>query len=437
MRGKKYLWTLATVYLAYLTHGVQAILLSQNKVSFFTQWGYTDATLGAAAVSAVIAYTGLAKFLTVWICGEISDKVGRKRMIALGAVLYLGAFAGLLFSHSYAVACVCAFALGAATSCFDGACYPAVQESWTKSPGTAVILIKGFISVSGLIYPLMVVKLTESGNWAIGVIIPIVMAIGILVISLIAPYSYDEEMKGRKNDPAKKAAYEEEKKANKHVLDADAKKAEARFLVKPPFFVTIGCALYGFIAMGTMYSAQQYIKVFGQLNAGMNDLASASLTSIFTAGSLIAVVLWGVFMAKFRWRTLKILLIDLIGSVLGYALLYLIKAPAMVYIATFMIGFFAAGGALQCGVSLIQEMHPGNKGRNLGIYYTFMGLASYVIPYIQSWLIGSSGEAQASMTNILINLAMAIVGLLFMVYLATNYKKWFGVSPFSKVTDDE
>jgi len=82
-------------------------------------------------------------------------------------------------------------------------------------------------------------------------------------------------------------------------------------------------------------------------------------------------------------------------------------------------------------------MHPGNKGRNLGIYYTFMGLASYVIPYIQSWLIKLTGEAQASLTNLLINLVMAMVGLLFMIYLSINYKKWFGVSVFSKISDDE
>ncbi len=437
MRGKKYLWTLAAVYMAYLTHGIQAIVLQQNKVSFFTQWGFTDAQAGAAAVSAIVAYTGLAKFLSVWICGEISDKIGRKRMIALGAVLYLGSFIGLWLSPSYAVAGICAFALGLATSCFDGASYPAVQESWPRSPGTAVILIKGVISVSGLVYPMLVVSLTASGNWQLAVIIPIVMSLIVLAISLIAPYSYDEEQEARKKDPAKKAAYEAEKAANKNVLDADARQAAARFIVKPPFFVTIGCALYGFIAMGTMFSAQQYIKTFGQLNIGMTDMAAATLTSVFVAGSLIAVVLWGFLMAKLRWRPLKILLIDLIGSVLGYGLLYIIRVPAMVYVATFMIGFFAAGGALQCGVSLMQEMHPGNKGRNLGIYYTFMGLASYVIPFIMSKLIAGSTEAAASITNILMNLGMATVGLLFMIYLTTNYKKWFGVSAFSKVSDDE
>lgn len=438
MRGKKYLWTLAAVYMAYLTHGIQAIILSQNKVSFFTQWGYTDATLGAAAVSAVIAYTGLAKFLSVWICGEISDKIGRKSMIATGGILYLAAFAGLWLSHSYTVACVCAFALGLATSFFDGACYPAVQESWIKSPGTGLVFIKGFISVSGMVYPLLVVSLTNSGNWTVGVILPIIMSAIVVALAFIAPYSYDKELKEKR--AAKKAAiaagtYVAPTKEDK--LDDDAKRGEARFVKKPPIGVVIGCALYGFIAMATMFSAQQYIRAFGETNLGMTDFGGASLTTVYTVASLAAVLIMGFLMSKFRWRTLKVLLIDLIGSIIGYGIVYLFPSTTTVYIGTVMIGFFAAGGALQCGVALIQEMHPGNKGRNLGIYYTFMGLASYVIPYIQAGLIKLSGEAQATATNLLLNLGMAVVGLLFMLYLIANYKKWFGVSPFSKKGDDE
>jgi len=437
VKAKKYLWVLAAVYMAYLTHGIQAIILSQNKVSFYTQWGFTDAKAGAAAVSAVIAYTGLAKFVTVWICGEISDKIGRKVMIAFGAFVYFISFCGLFFTKSLVVASICAFALGAATSCFDGACYPALQESWVKAPGTALILIKGFISVSGLIYPLLVVSLTQAGSWKIGIVLPIVMSAIIFILAMVAPYSYDEEMKRRKNDPEAKAAYEKALAEKKQVLDEDAKRAAARFVVKPPKFVVVGCALYGFIAMATMYSAQQYIKAFGKVVIGMSEMSSAGLTSIYTAGSLIAVVTWGLFMAKLHWRPLKVLLIDLAGSVLGYALVCTVRVPSMVYLATFMIGLFAAGGALQCGVSLMQEFHPGNKGRNLGIYYTFMGLASYVIPYIQSWLIGAGNEASATVTNLLINLGMAVVGLLFMIYLSVNYKKWFGVSVMSKAGEDE
>ena len=44
---KKYLPSLIFVYLAYFTHGMQTLSLSQNASYFFDKWGYTDATAGA------------------------------------------------------------------------------------------------------------------------------------------------------------------------------------------------------------------------------------------------------------------------------------------------------------------------------------------------------------------------------------------------------
>ena len=137
-------------------------------------------------------------------------------------------------------------------------------------------------------------------------------------------------------------------------------------------------------------------------------------------------------MAKLRWRTLKVLIIDLCGTVCCYALVVFTKSEAVIQFAAFAIGFFAAGGALQCGVTLIQEFHPGPKGRNLGIYYTFMGLASYVMPVITGKMTASSGnEGLAARTSLSLNLVFAACGLAFCLYLAANYKKWFGVSAFA------
>ena len=39
---KHYGFALATVYMCYFTYGIQALILSQNKVNFYTQWGITD-----------------------------------------------------------------------------------------------------------------------------------------------------------------------------------------------------------------------------------------------------------------------------------------------------------------------------------------------------------------------------------------------------------
>ncbi len=427
MRGKKYFLTLAVVYLAYLTHGIQAIVLSQNMDVLAAQWG-----TNSAGVYSAIAYTGLAKFITVWICGEISDKIGRKPMAVIGAVMYVVFFGGCLFSKNYMLACVLAFLAGAATSFFDGSLYAAAQESWIKAPGAATILIKGFISISGLIYPMLVVSFRAAGGnaWRMGLVIPVVMAVALLVISLVAPFSYDEEMKEKK---AKGGS-----DAKKGGLDKDAQIAMDRFKVPAPKWLVFPLAIMGFVNMSTMYSAQQLLTRYGLTYVGMSDAASAGMTSLYTAGSLAAVLIWTFAMAKFRWRTLKVLIIDLCGSIVFYGLVISTRNITVLQLTAFAIGFFAAGGALQCGVTLINEFHPGPKGRNLGIYYTLMGLSGYVMPVITSKLVTSYGnEGLASKSSLGLNLIFAVAGLAFCLYLAANYKKWFGVNFMSaKGADD-
>ena len=425
MRDKKYIWTLVVVYLAYLCHGVQAIVASQNLSAFAAQWA-TD----AAGVYRAISYTGLAKFATVWICGEISDRIGRRKCAVSGAVLYVVFFLGLLTTRNYGVACACMFLAGAATSLFDGCLYAAAQESWIRSPGSAVILIKGFISISGLLYPMLVVFLHQMGAWKVGLLVPAAASVLLLLLALVVPFSYDEELSARKAagwSPRQGTAQ----------LDSDAKVAADRFRTPAPKGLVVPLAMMGFIIMAAMYSAQQLLNRYGATVLHMSDLKSATLTTLFTTGSLLAVLIWTFMMAKYRWRTLKILIIDLTGTILAYAMVITASNEAVLMLGAFAIGFFAAGGALQCGVSLIQEFHPGPKGRNLGIYYTCMGMSAYLMPELQSRMTASAGEAAACRTSLSINMGVAAVGLVFCLYLAWKYREWFGVSAMTAKKPDE
>ena len=388
MRAKKYILSMAMVYMAYFTHGIQAIILSQNKVNFFTQWGYTDEVAGAAAVSLAITATGFGKFLTVWLGGEISDKIGRKKMAVAGGILYIVCFAGLLFSTNFTVACVCAFLAGVATSGFwDASLYPAVQEAVEpRYAGSALIGIKAFVSVSGIIYPLMAVHFSNSGNWHINVWIPLVMSVVCVVLAVIAPFAYDDDMK-----ETVKTADGETKNAAQAEIDA----AKASMLVKPNGLVNFITMFYGFLCMFIMYGAQQYTKAFGMTNCGLTEMQAAGMTSIYTVGSIIAVVFWAIMMGKLKWNPLKVVLIDSIFTAVALAIVLLVKNVGVIYVAIALLGFFAAGGALQTGLGVRQLMCPGPKGRNTGIYYTWMGLASCFLPYIVSAMTKSIGETSA------------------------------------------
>ena len=103
MKAKKYALSMIAVYMAYLTHGIQALIFSQNKINFALQWGFDMSDpesaaykAGVAAVSTAIAWTGFGKFCSVWIGGEISDRVGRKKLMIGGAVLYVICFVTML-----------------------------------------------------------------------------------------------------------------------------------------------------------------------------------------------------------------------------------------------------------------------------------------------------------------------------------------------------
>ena len=425
MRAKKYILSMAMVYMAYFIHGIQAIILSQNKVNFFTQCGYTDEVAGAAAVSLAITATGFGKFLTVWLGGEISDKIGRKKMAVAGGILYIVCFAGLLFSTNFTVACVCAFLAGVATSGFwDASLYPAVQEAVEpRFAGSALIGIKAFVSVSGIIYPLMAVHFSNSGNWHINVWIPLVMSVVCVVLAVIAPFAYDDDMK-----ETVKTADGETKNAAQAEIDA----AKASMLVKPNGLVNFITMFYGFLCMFIMYGAQQYTKAFGMTNCGLTEMQAAGMTSIYTVGSIIAVVFWAIMMGKLKWNPLKVVLIDSVFTAVALAIVLLVKNVGVIYVAIALLGFFAAGGALQTGLGVRQLMCPGPKGRNTGIYYTWMGLASCFLPYIVSAMTKSIGETSAIYTMMGLLLAASVIATVMMFYLVGQHKKIFGKSAMSE-----
>ncbi len=425
MKAKKYIWSMICVYMAYLTHGMQALIFSQNQVNFATKWGFDMSNpesaayaAGVAAVSTAIAWTGFGKFISVWIGGEISDRVGRKKLMIGGAILYIICFATMFVTNNATVAAIMGLLGGIATSGFwDASGYPAVQEAYPAAPGSALIMIKFFVALSSIFYPLICVQTAAAGNWKINIVIPLVLSCVVLVFACIARFVYDDEK-------AANAGAGSDKRADQAEIDA----AKARQLVAPGKFTAFLTYFYAFLVMAVMYGAQQYTKAFGLSVCGLSEMQAAGMTSIYTIGSICAVLFWAFMMAKLKWSPLKVVLIDSICTAVALAGVLFIHQVAIIYIAIAMLGFFAAGGALQTGLAVVQLFNPGPKGRNTGIYYTFMGAASYLIPVVAAQLTKASGEANAVYSLMIMLLVFAILAILSSLYLVAQHKKIFGKS---------
>lgn len=475
MKAKKYLWSMVAVYMAYLTHGIQALIFSQNQVAFAMKWGFDMSdpesaayAAGAAAVSTAIAWTGFGKMISVWIGGEISDVIGRKKLMVGGAIIYVLCFITMLMTGNATVAAIAGLMAGLATSGFwDASGYPAVQEAYPAAPGTALIMIKFFVALSSIFYPIIAVK---TGNLTINTILPLAMSVVVLVLAFIASYAYDDENKGADTSAKMKkltaplviviasiiayialsATFGSGSNISKYfpiamsvvllalaaktntagdTVSEEVQAAKNRQLVAPGAAASILSYFYAFLVMAVMYGAQQYTKAFGLAYCGLEEMQAASMTTMYQVGSIVAVAFWAVMMSKLQWHPLKVLIIDSAMTVVALLGVLFIHQIAIVYAAILLLGFGCAGGALQTGLSVLQEFVPGPKGRNTGIYYTFMGLASYSMPVIVANLTIAVGEANAVYTLMILMCALAAIQFVVTLYLIARYKKVFGESP--------
>ena len=78
---------------------------------------------------------------------------------------------------------------------------------------------------------------------------------------------------------------------------------------------------------------------------------------------------------------------------------------------------------------------PGRKGRNTGIYYTWMSIASVALPYFVAYMTKSAGEGQAVYIMMGLLLMFGVISIVMMSYLVLQHKKIFGYSAFEKLKD--
>ena len=118
----------------------------------------------------------------------LSDKLGRRISVLIGAASYVIFFIGIAFSPNIQVAYVAAVLGGIANSFLDTATYPAVTEIIHKFTGIATMGIKFFISIAQLLMPFFLgVAAGTSLSYAA---LPVAggIAIGILgVLAIFAP----------------------------------------------------------------------------------------------------------------------------------------------------------------------------------------------------------------------------------------------------------
>lgn len=377
-----YLSTALGLYLNYLVHGMGVILMSLNMSSLELQW-----QTNAAGVSVVISSLGIGRLSVLLFSGILSDKFGRRPFIILGMLCYLAFFFGIINTHSIVMAYAFGFLAGIANSFLDAGTYPSLMEAFPRSPGTANVLIKAFISAGQFLLPMIISLLVWAEiwfGWSFLAAAAIMMLNGLFLLRCTFP-----PHRARIATPVAAST-------TKHrcsVIDLAS------------------YTLYGYISMTTFYLISQWLAQYGQFVVGMSYTASIKLLSVYTCGSLLCVFITAPLVRK-TTRTMTLLMVYTFMSFIALLTVCLHPSVAMVVLFSFVIGFSSAGGVVQIGLTLMAARFPHAKGKATGIYYSAGSIATFTIPLITARL------SEHSIADIMwFDTAIAAIGFVLALFI--------------------
>ena len=137
----------------------------------------------------LISVVGIGHLLTINIAGKLSDRYGRKPLIIAAAVLYAVFLVGTPLSTHFQIALLFAFFAGISNSLLDSGAYPALNESFKEAAGTAIVLIKAFMSIGAIILPALISFLCLKNCFGYAFFIPALLfaLLGIYFVTIRFP----------------------------------------------------------------------------------------------------------------------------------------------------------------------------------------------------------------------------------------------------------
>ncbi|WP_373757198.1 MFS transporter [Streptococcus ferus] len=391
----RYLPTALSLYLNYIVHGIGVIIISQHREQLALQWGTTD-----QEVMSVVAMLGIGRLIAILISGKLSDMFGRKPFVMLGAATYILYFLGLIFSPNIGVAMFLTVLAGIANSFLDSGTYPALMESFPEHAGTANVLIKAAVQIGQFILPFLLILASSLGFWRLTFFIA--AAALFLNIFLVWKLPFPDA-------DAKEAAAKGE--AEEAFVSAVTFKSQPKMWLEGVAFI-----IYGFISQATFYLISQFISVYGEKVAGMSADAAKLLLSSYSTGSLLCVAFTAIVGLKLR--SVNLMLFYTFMSMVTIATMWLAPSPLVVQVGAAAVGFFAAGGVMQLGLTVMGEMFPSGKGTITGIFYTFGSIASFVVPI---W--AAAIEANNVRNIMLLDTVFAVIGFVIAVIVFIRYNQ--------------
>lgn len=396
MRGNKYIGTVSGLYINYILFGMVNIILASH-MSFLSEQLNTD----KSGVSFLVAAMGMGRLLTLYIAGVLSDKFGRKPFVLSASILFIIFLVGIPLSPSVPVAVIFSFLAGVAISMSDSGTYPALMEAFPKTPGSATVLVRGFVSIGSTLLPLIIVYfMNHEIYYGYSFFLPaLVFLFSLIFLSKMKfPSQSQQGQNSVKNEV----------------------EPEMKLVSKPKFWQEGICLIIiGFTGPALLYILQLWLPTFGQEVVGLNEADSLKLFSYYSIGSLVSVITL-VFVLHKIVKPVTVLLIYPVISIIALLSLFVFQSAISIIIISFVIGF-SISGVLQLALTVMNEFFGERKGQITGALYTSTSLAYTIVPLITGLIVKDGNVTEIFWFAVSINL----VGIISAAVVNYRYIKVF------------
>ncbi|MGX7112011.1 MFS transporter [Gemella cuniculi] len=386
-KNRNYLPLIVFLLINYIFQGMDQIIISQNMSTFEEFWG-----VEASKVALVISALGVGRIISINYAGYFSDKYGRKKGIYIGLTCYLIFYIGLLLFPSYIAAFILTMIAGIGNAFLDTATYPAISDAYKEESSTFNVFVKAGISGGQFILPLMtqfVLLRDLYFGWPF-IIISIFIIFNFVVISRMKfPPMYKEE----------------EKKVELPKLKSKIGIEGAALLA----FSFISASLFNIFII--------WIPTFAQQTINIGKTQSLTFVTIYSVCSIVSVFVTS-FMVKKGLNVPAYIAFCCIITALSQINMLVNTSLTSITIVSLVVGFFAAGGIWQLGVSLLLNFFPEKKGKFTGMYSLSTSISLMVTPYLTGLI------AEKSIKSVFAyNMVLGFIGAILLLVVLYRYNK--------------
>ena len=350
MKKQNYASAAASVYLNYAVVGAATIFISQYREVLAKAWN-----ANSTSISLVMAMVGLGRIFTILFAGAISDKIGRRKTLLIALICDIIFLLGAAYANNVWIAGIASLFFGATNSFGDTAGYPALADAFPDKTATMNSFVKAAMQIMQMLFPFWV-KLIKSPQ--ITALVLSVILIVDIIITLKAAYAPQSEDSNKKN-------------SNIETKVTDTQEEKPKLAIDGAMIITLG-----FTLCFTFYIFSLYAPYYGQYVLNQSAENGNQLVSWYSIASLISVFITSILVTKIRRLTLIVTYETI--SAIGLLLMILAPSQTTAAIGALLVGFFAAGGIWQVGLSVLTSYFPQSHGK-ITSYYVAPLVAAFVL----------------------------------------------------------